>query len=139
MSFGRQVREFSLKADLKIDVVLRKVLIDAFSSLLALSPVDTGRFRASWRISAGAPDLSTEGPDVHPGFGRGAPLPARPEDALKAASVDTKNNTVFFLTNNLPYAKFLEDGGSSQNPAGILSQTFNYITARLDAIVSQVK
>lgn len=70
------------------------------------SPVDTGRFQASWRISAGAPIFEFNGPQSGAFRGNAFAYPAK-FDKL-------------FVTNGAPYAVPLEFGWSQQAPTGVL-------------------
>ena len=114
MSFGTQLQAFAVKAGIKTDLVFRKVGLDLHAACLRRSPVDTGRYRGSWRLSAGqSPDLSTapEGEEVDPS-----------EAAVKAAAVSVDIGSVAgcVVSNNLEYALPLEEGHSqTQAPNGV--------------------
>jgi hypothetical protein len=75
--------------------------IKLFTAIIVASPVDTGRFRASWLITTGTPASGTRAA----GQGKkGEPyvLGKFPRGALEAGKI--------FLTNNLPYARTIEFG-----------------------------
>lgn len=113
--FELQIRAFAEKAKNNADLVVRKVLLDVWTELVMRSPVDTGRFRASWLYGAGtmprgvaAQTGSTESPVAAPS----AP------DFAGAGMGGT-----FFVVNNLPYAYRLETGHSKQAPSGLVGLT----------------
>tara|TARA_R110000744_G_scaffold104945_4_gene200751 strand:- start:2474 stop:2893 length:420 start_codon:yes stop_codon:yes gene_type:complete len=135
MSFAKQVRRFQLKTQLSMDIIIRKLLFDAYQNLLSLSPVLTGRFRASWRMSVGQPDLSVEPERESAGPGSGKLQSASTgEVATAIAGVDTTQDQTYWFTNNLPYARPLENGSSQQNPLGIVSQAFTALVAEVEKI-----
>lgn len=82
-----------------------------FRAAVRLSPVDSGAFRASWRIS-----LNVARDDVTAG---------RPGNAIRGASfrwpTGFKLGDTFIISNNQPYAEELERGHSKQAPYGVLS------------------
>jgi hypothetical protein len=91
---------------------VRIITLDLFRRFRQLSPVDTGRYRAAWNIGIEKPDLSVPPPAKRVNAG------AAPFSALK----NLKPFPVVYITNNLPYAKRLEDGHSGQAPTGILRE-----------------
>lgn len=96
-----------LKAD--IALVARKATLDVFTAVVLKSPVDTGRFRANWNVSVGAPDTSTtESTDQARGQ----------VEAAKALTLPLGGVT--YIANGLPYARALEYGHSQQAPNGMV-------------------
>lgn len=69
-----------------------------YSSIVKKTPVDTGRARANWNISAGSPDLSVSD-ETDKGFKNPKSVPDAPGD------------TPIYISNNLPYISTLEFGG----------------------------
>lgn len=83
-----------------------------YSSIVRKTPVDTGRARANWNISAGRPDTSvTENT-------RTTPKP-------KTAMPNPEGDESIFISNNLPYIETLEYGGYPKNPKGGNGKTIN--------------
>jgi len=126
-SFSQDIGAFVEKTGLSLNLVLRKLAFDAFAGLLMRSPVDTGRFRASWRIGINRVDLSVE-PE------RADSLNIRSRFALQSAPAPSggliqtaKFGDTIHLSNNLPYAQALEHGHSKQAPQGVLGRTFDQI------------
>jgi len=75
--------------------------IKLFSTVIVASPVDTGRFRASWLITTGTPAEGTRSVGQK-SKGDAYVLGKFPKNALNAGKI--------FMTNNLPYAQVLEFG-----------------------------
>ncbi len=113
------------KAQLDLETVARKVTFDLYSSVVYMSPVDTGRFRANWNVSVDSPELTTTESTNQ----------ARAGDEV-ARVLSLPVGGVYFLSNALPYATVLEyglypnppkggegktiDGYSRQSPAGMV-------------------
>lgn len=84
-----------------------KIYIDAINT----SPVYTGSYRASWRMSAGLRDMSTT-----VGGSPGSPLP--PPEMGQAPVIKAGQKIV--VSNSIPYAYVIEYGHSNQAPGGVL-------------------
>lgn len=143
MTFSTDITKFIKKTQLSADSVLRKLGFDAFGGVLKRSPVDTGRFRSSNRISINSPDVSVEA-DRGPSTGKGgAPYPGGPElnkasQMLQSASF----GDTLHITNNLPYARPLEDGSSQQTnrqPDGIYGATYQELIANFAKTVRSAR
>lgn len=118
--------KLAAKAGADIETVGRKATFDLFKAVVMRSPVDTGRFRGNWFLSAGIANASTSGaPDKSGG------------SAISAASqaLTTPLGGTVYFTNSLPYAVRLEYGYSKQAPSGMVRITvreFNqYVKAAL--------
>jgi len=99
----------------KLALAVQKISLEMFSRVILRSPVDTGRFRANWQVAIGrvpSGTLQLEDPS-----GR-ATISEAQATALRVKPGDT-----IALVNNLPYAQRLEDGWSSQAPAGMVGLT----------------
>ena len=57
--WSQDLQALATRTGLRMDTVIRKATFDLFRSVALKSPVDTGRFRANWNVSYGAPDLTT--------------------------------------------------------------------------------
>lgn len=145
-SFSADITEFVEKTKLRGDLVIRKIAFDLLRGVMLKSPVDTGRFRVSWRVGINRTDLGTAAPRLST---RTSPLPAPPpfsaEDEshlrrnealiLKAKFGDTVN-----ISNNVPYAGELERGKSrGQAPHGVLALTLAEEVAKFQFVVKQVR
>ena len=112
MSFSQQIAAFGPKAAARVDNVRRGVVMKLFSAVILDTPVDTGRARGNWQVSAEQP--ITTPTDREDQSGR-API-AEVEQAAKASTGDVP----LFLSNNLPYIQKLEEGHSDKAPEGMV-------------------
>lgn len=128
--FALAVAKFAKKAGVRQDAVVRKVVLDIGTRVVARSPVGNpslwkhpatkgytgGRFRANWQYGEGfVPTGVLEAKDKS-GSNTIASIARqlRPEGAALR---------VHYLTNNLPYAMRLETGWSTQAPSGMVAIT----------------
>lgn len=115
----------------------REIAIDTLQGVILQSPVDTGAFRASHRLSVNQPDMTFKGSEKDKGGG---------STISKGTSVLSRlvpYSTVYIQT-NAPYAAKIEFGGftaraetdktsggySRQAPQGVYGLTFNYIVQK---------
>lgn len=140
MSFSQDISNWIEFARISGDQVLRKVALDAYAGILLRSPVRTGRFRASNRISINALDATFEPDRKNLSTAAGASRPATATDLAKAEKVlkRAQFGDSIIISNSLPYAQFLEDGGSGQAPEGIYGATFRELTANLEQLIRRV-
>lgn len=114
-TFAVSVAKFAKKAKLAPSLVVRKTAIDMLSSVIRMSPVDTGTFRGNWHIAKGVLDKNVlNGTDMDGG---------RTLLAGVTALGDLKPGETVFIINNLPYSIPLEYGHSKQAPAGMVRIT----------------
>lgn len=92
----------------QMEKLLRVTVLETDARLKAASPVDTGRFRASWQVGENA-----------------APGGQKPEGSYSAIPAIERINyqrervgNIYSVHNNLPYAERLAQGWSRQAPAG---------------------
>lgn len=91
----------------------RGLIITIYNNLVALSPVDTGRYKNNHHISFNAPSYAIDVGNV------GIQL-------LPAGTFPT-----VYIQNNLPYAVRLEQGHSRQAPTGVYQNALNAVLASL--------
>ena len=129
-SFGDQLRAFERKTIDKMERAARKIVLDAFSEVIMMSPVDTGRFRGNWQTAIGSvPSGTIEvlDPDGNIVIAKVAGVTAGMEIG-----------DVVYMANNLPYAQRLEDGWSQQAPAGMVRLTVQRFQPIADAVIRQI-
>lgn len=104
MTFALDIGKFASRFGIDADVAARKVMLDIQRDVMKATPVDTGMLRSSWFLGLGSPAVApTNSDSVLSGFKWGATV---------------------WLSNNLPYAHFIEFGGSKvKAPAGMLRVT----------------
>ena len=131
MSFSLDISKFAKKAGDNADKVVRKVVLDIGRSLVEKTPVGNpdlwqnpdnkpdgyvgGHARANWSHSIGAL-VNQEFKEI---------------DATGGASIDRIISSVpvkaagevHYIQNSLPYMQALEDGHSTQAPAGMVAIT----------------
>ncbi|WP_336016073.1 HK97 gp10 family phage protein [Acinetobacter pittii] len=115
---GKKPTSFSLDVVKNAEDQVKKITMDTVQSLVNLSPVDTGAYRASHIVSIGSGDYGVRGPETN----------AVQDAAIQA--VKFKLGSLIYIQNNQPYAERLENGWSDQAPLGIYSTTFTYITQK---------
>jgi hypothetical protein len=92
----------------RMDQLLRVTVLETDKRLKSASPVDTGRFRASWQVGENA----APGGQVSPGSYSSAPALTR------IGYSQEKIGNIYSVHNNLPYAEPLANGSSNQASAG---------------------
>ncbi len=113
MSLTTDLQKIAARNKQKLLKVAQNSLMRVGGSIVAKSPVDTGRFRANWLSAYGAADTDTsELIDKS-----GSQAIGRLDAKLNGLAV----GQVFHFTNSLPYAERLEyDAWSQQAPAGMV-------------------
>lgn len=130
MSFKLQLEQFAEKAGAKAELAVRKVALEVYSSVVLKSPVDTGRFRGNWNISMGGFDRTVNPDSIDKTGTKG----------INAAAVTISRylGGKIFISNNLPYARRLEDGYSKQAPVGMVRITVVEFQDMVDRVVKSV-
>lgn len=123
--FAESLAAFAEQAKEAIDDVFREVVIEIGTSVIRLSPVDTGRFKGNWQFTVGAP--SNQSIDTFDKAGH--------ETIATLVSEVSKLEAgqVAYIVNNLVYGVPLEYGYSDQAPAGMVQITL----ARFQQIVEE--
>lgn len=117
---GQQVPKLAVLAH-------KKVTLDALRGVVKKSPVDTGRFRGNWQVSAG-----TENPSTTARLDKSAYGSEPGGDVLNGGLqilATLEPYSVTFIQNNLPYAQKLESGSSKQAPQGMVALTLAELQA----------
>jgi hypothetical protein len=91
-------------ASQQMEKLLRVSVLDTDSLLKAASPVDTGRFRASWQVGENAAPGGIAAPGS---YGSAPPL-------ARIGYSQERIGNVYSVHNNLPYAEPLANGSSRQ-------------------------
>lgn len=114
-TFTNSIADWINRADYNVSEVVSGTVIKAANAIVDLSPVDTGRFKANWQITANSPAAQSLN-EYDKAGGDTKRYLARQARAV-ANSPATK---VIYITNRLTYAKSLEYGASQQAPAGVI-------------------
>lgn len=106
------------RANARMEDMSRKIIFETFKAVVLRSPVDTGRFRANWNVSVGAPNYSTTD-------SKDQSLGLKQVNGVNILPIIGK---VVCLSNGLPYGLRLENGWSKQAPQGMIKLTMAEIT-----------
>ena len=105
-------------------MLMRVVVLETDAELKAQSPVDTGRFRASWVVGENAtgnydagPQQASKGENVGKTSPPGSPSPTALTGINYIPGNERMGNT-YNIHNTLPYAEPLANGHSTQAPEG---------------------
>lgn len=124
-SFSESLAAFAEQTKEAIDDVFREVVIEIGTSVIRLSPVDTGRFKGNWQFTVGSP--SSQSLDTFDKAGHETIA------ALVAEVSSLEAGKIAYIVNNLVYGVPLEYGHSAQAPAGMVQITL----ARFQQIVEE--
>lgn len=107
---ARQIRiaDIGSYAEQQMEKLLRVTVLETDSRLKQASPVDTGRFRASWQVGENA------APGGQKPSGNYSSTPA----IERLGYQQEKPGNIYSVHNNLPYAEPLARGTSEQAPPG---------------------
>ncbi len=115
---GKKPTSFSLDVSKAAEAHVKNIVMDTVQSLVNLSPVDTGAYRASHIVSIGSADFGVREPETNP----------IQDAAIQAVKIKLGN--LVYIQNNKAYAPRLENGWSDQAPQGIYGLTFNFISQK---------
>ncbi|AUR92869.1 neck protein [Vibrio phage 1.178.O._10N.286.45.E12] len=136
MSFEDEWKEESEAAIKATQETVKVTAISLFNGVILSSPVGNqdlwsskykreyyvgGRFRSNWFLSFGAPSSKTTDSTSE--------QPNRLNEVGEISKV--KYSDSYVLTNNLPYAERLENGWSTQAPAGVLSPNISRVNRQI--------
>ena len=96
--FIRDMRRYAEKTSQTLEDVAIGFKVELFTGIIKDTPVDTGRLRGNWQTSTGAPKTS-EIERIDPDGGA----------ATREVETTVKPDTIDYLSNNLPYASFIEE------------------------------
>jgi hypothetical protein len=129
----------------KVDQLLRSAVLQTDTLVKQESPVDTGRFRASWQVGENAVSQYDAGPVQAPVNTERTLTkpPNRPEVPIRKMNYQQETlGNVYSVHNNLPYAEPLANGSSKQAPAGwiqvIAKDMQTYVRTEADRIGRQL-
>jgi hypothetical protein len=117
--FKRQVAKWIKTTGIQRQQILKSIAFFLYGRVVELTPVDTGRARASWTLVAGEVADTTVAPERT--SERDSPLKTPPSvseyPGRSTGFVALAN--VYTIANSLPYIQPLEEGRSDQAPAGM--------------------
>ena len=121
MARNIRIKDIGDYANNQMEKLLRASVLETDRLLKEASPVDTGRFRASWQVgenSAGTYDAGPQQSPSNPGRDKTS-APAAPMFPLRKMNYQQERiGNVYSVHNNLPYAESLANGSSKQTAPG---------------------
>lgn len=139
-SLKRNIEEFHAE---KLELV-KTISLNGLGGLQIESPVDTGRFRSGHDLTVNEP--SAYNPD------KGLPndvYTQMAEEALKEAGYKLEqlpkgflNKIVIYITNNVEYGQFIEDGSYSKDPNAprkLYAKMAERLRAKIDEEIAKFK
>lgn len=129
-TFSRRIRTRASKVSKNTDGLVKKVILAVDQAVVLATPVDTGRARANWRPSIGAPLTQTLPEPQSSGAGLRSALAAG--EAIARQYRGGNNSPTVHITNSLPYIQYLNDGSSKQAPR-------NFVNTAILLAVSAIK
>lgn len=130
-TFTLGLNDFIRKTNANADQVVRQSTMSLLSGVVRRSPVDTGRFRGNWQVAIAQPATGQLSRDDKSGS-------ATVQAGLSVVA-GAKAGGVIWITNNLPYARRLENGWSDQAPAGMVRLTVNEYRRYVDQAAARVR
>ena len=113
MTFALDISKLVKKYNGNVDKAVRTTGFELVRRVVNNTPVDTGRLRGNWQATVDAPATGTIERDDKSG-----------QATIQAAmpAIKQKTGRVFWLSNNLPYARRIEYEGHSsiKAPAGMV-------------------
>lgn len=113
-TFSRRIRTRAKKVSSNTDNLVRKVVLAVDQAVVLATPVDTGRARANWQPTIGAPAAGEVPEPTSKGAGLRQALEAGERVATQYKG--GTNSPTVHITNNLPYIQYLNEGSSKQAP-----------------------
>lgn len=113
-AFSRELLQLSSFTNGNIVTVIKKSCIDLYRAVVEKTPVEFGNAKASWALTL-FPHT-----ERHSGGASGAEIANIVRDNASTFEWNTDNEFVL-ISNNLNYIGFLENGSSTQAPAGMVA------------------
>jgi hypothetical protein len=121
MARAIKIEKMGRYVEQQMEKLLRAAVLETDSLLKQASPVDTGRFRASWQVGENAAGSYDAGPQQEPSNADRSrtSAPAAPMYPLRKMNYQQERiGNVYSVHNNLPYAEPLANGSSKQASPG---------------------
>jgi hypothetical protein len=129
-------------ANTQMEKLLRGAVTDTDTLLKSASPVDTGRFRASWQVGENAAGAYDAGPqqEATGAYKDQTEPPGKPTPpALRRMNYSKERpGNIYSVHNNLPYAEPLANGSSKQANAGWVQGIAKDVQGRVIAAAARI-
>lgn len=114
---------YKIKVLGNLEIAMRAVALVVDSELVRTTPVDTGRARSNWIPTLNAPAAYTNVAENKEKKPKNYVPPRR--DTAETVTANFKVSDKIYITNNLPYIQRLNDGWSTQAPAGFVEKAID--------------
>ena len=128
MARAIKIEEMGRYVEQQMEKLLRAAVLETDSLLKQASPVDTGRFRASWQVGENAAPGGIAPPGNYSG---NTPL-------QRIGYQQEKVGNIYSVHNNLPYAEPLADGSSKQASPGWVQGIAKDVQGRVIAAAAKI-
>jgi hypothetical protein len=129
-------------ANSQMEKLLKSAVLDTDTLLKSASPVDTGRFRASWQVGENAAGAYDAGPQqtATGAYKDQTEPPGKPTPpALRRMNYSKERpGNIYSVHNNLPYAEPLANGSSKQANAGWVQGIAKDVQGRVIAAAAKI-
>jgi hypothetical protein len=129
-------------ANTQMEKLLKGAVLDTDTLLKSASPVDTGRFRASWQVGENAAGAYDAGPqqEATGAYKDQTEPPDKPTPpALRRMNYSKERpGNIYSVHNNLPYAEPLANGSSKQASAGWVQGIAKDVQGRVIAAAAKI-
>ena len=129
-------------ANTQMEKLIKSAVTDTDTLLKSASPVDTGRFRASWQVgenAAGAYDAGPQQPATGAYKDQTEPPDKPTPPALRRMNYSKERpGNIYSVHNNLPYAEPLANGSSKQANAGWVQGIAKDVQGRVIAAAARI-
>ena len=115
--FKADLQAFSDAVGVTVANATRKIALELHNSIVEKTPVDTGRARASWMIQLDSPSEAVPPPGE---YGRDNGRTREQQRVLKQLKDEDPYHEIW-ISSNLEYIEFLENGSSKQAPVGMVA------------------
>ena len=120
-AFARRMRTLGEQIEANATAAVKRIALAVDQAVVLHSPVDTGRFRANWRVALDEP-VEDEIEAYHPGE-NGSTAAANAQEAFTQAEgviAQYRLGQTIWISNPLPQGPALNNGSSAQAPAGFV-------------------
>ena len=129
-------------ANSQMEKLLNSAVLDTDTLLKSASPVDTGRFRASWQVGENGAGVYDAGPQqaATGAFKDQTEPPGKPTPpALRRMNYSKERpGNIYSVHNNLPYAEPLANGSSKQASPGWVQGIAKDVQGRVIAAAAKI-
>lgn len=130
MGFAADLKRIADKNKQTLEQVYRVIMNDMANSMILMSPVDEGTFKANWLADVGKADFSFNATRTNVEYVNGR---------LTAKLSELTTQQDFFFTNSMPYAERLENGYSDFAPNGMVKVTINNFQSIAEFRINQAR